>query len=55
MENPLANTPEYILAYMAPMAGPGAPYRDELIRRQQNGSATGERLGDCVRWRHIHN
>lgn len=43
-DNPLEHTPEYILAYIAPMAC-GEKERAELIRRQQNGTATGERLG----------
>jgi hypothetical protein len=29
----LSKTPDYILRYMAPMNGPGKPYREEIMRR----------------------
>lgn len=44
----LENMPEYILAYIAPMAC-GSKERGELIRRQQLGIATGERLNTVIR------
>jgi len=40
----LGAMPEYILAYIAPMAC-GEKERRELIRRQRLGIATGDRLG----------
>ena len=32
----LASLPERIIRYMAPMQGPGKPYREELVRRAEN-------------------
>ena len=43
-EEDITKVPELILAYMAPMQC-GEKYRKELLRRQQAGIATGDRLG----------
>lgn len=50
MVEDLTKVPEFIIAYMAPMAC-GEKYREELLRRQRLGIATGERLGDIARKR----